>query len=215
MAHRLGRLQSDIHYCYHCFDWVVEEEWEPQCQEHLAAPTSKQCAAVTYCHTLVRPGYYPFCPGEPGLLASQQLKPWSRDHKLWCHIDDEHLVDRRWPLICRLCDVPLKDAAALQCHFADAYGLRRTRPLKPAILAAPNLQDEKPTPDKEAPCAGLNRKRTPSSDTKALEWMLLQSLIDAQTSTGEPPLDRPRKRLRYSPPAICPSVLSRDGGLLS
>ena len=113
MAHRLGRLQSDIHYCYHCFDWVIGEEWELHCQEHLAALTSKQCGTVTYCHTLVRPGYCPLCLGEPGLLASKQLKPWSRDHKLWGHIDDEHLAHRRWPLVCRLCDVPLKDAAAL------------------------------------------------------------------------------------------------------
>ena len=210
MAHRLGRLQSDIHYCYQCFDWVIGEEWEPHCQEHLAAPRSKQCGTVTYCHTLVRPAYCPLCHGEPRLPASQQLKPRSRDHKLWCHINDEHLVDRRWPLVRRLCDVPLKDAAAFQCHFADEHELTRIRPVKPAISAALDSQDEKMPLDKEAPGAGTSRKRKCSSDTKPLQWMPPQSLDSASTSSVERLVHRPQKRPRPTPPVICPTALSLD-----
>ncbi|KAN0069234.1 Protein of unknown function (DUF3435) domain containing protein [Elaphomyces granulatus] len=205
MAHCLGRLQSDIHYCYHCFDWVIGEEWEPHCQEHLAALTSKQCGTVTYCHTLVRPGYCPLCSGEPGLLASQQLKPWSRDHKLWGHIDNEHLADRRWPLVCRLCDVPLKDAAALQCHFADEHGLSRTRPVKPAIPSTLDSQDEEMQLDKEVPGAGPSRKRKSSSDTKALEWMPPQSFSWPSPEQFLPTYPPRKKRCSST---VAPSLLS-------
>jgi hypothetical protein len=100
MANRLGRLLSEIHYCYQCFEWVVGEKWEPHCQAHLDALTSKRCGTVTHCHTLVRPGYCPFCIGKKSLPASERLKPWSRDHKLWMHVKDEHLTDCQWPLVC-------------------------------------------------------------------------------------------------------------------
>ncbi|KAK5203076.1 hypothetical protein LTR47_011194 [Exophiala xenobiotica] len=147
---------------------------------------------------------------EPGLAASQQLKTWSRDHKLWCHIDDEHLVDRRWPLICRLCDVPLKDAGALRCHFADEHGLSRTRPVRPAHSAALGSQDEKMLLDKEASGALPSRKRKSSSDTPPVEWMPPQSFDGAPASPAEPSPCLPQKRPRHSPPAICPMVLSLD-----
>jgi ribosomal protein L37AE/L43A len=56
MANRLERLQSDIYYCYQCFDWVVGEQWEPHRQSHLAEMATKRCGTITYCHTLLRPG---------------------------------------------------------------------------------------------------------------------------------------------------------------
>jgi hypothetical protein len=82
MASRLERLQSDVHYCHQCFDWVVGEEWEPHCQSHLAGMATKRCGIITYCHTLVRPGYCPFCISDTALPTSKRLKSWTRDHKL-------------------------------------------------------------------------------------------------------------------------------------
>ncbi|KAK5202213.1 hypothetical protein LTR41_012043, partial [Exophiala xenobiotica] len=139
-----------------------------------------------------------------------QLKPWSRDHKLWCHIDYEHLVDRHWPLVCRLCDVPLKDAAALQCHFADEHGLSRTRPIKTAHSAALGSHDEKLKLDKEAPSALPGRKRKSSSDTPPVEWTPPQSFDGAPASPTGPSPCLPQKRPRHTSPAICPMVLSLD-----
>jgi len=215
MASRLGVLQSDIHYCYQCFDWVVGEEWEPHCQAHLAALTSKQCGTVTHCYTLIRPAYCPFCLGLK-LPASQRLKSWSRDHKLWGHIAEEHLVDCRWPLTCPypLCDVPLKDATAFQCHLVDDHGFSRIRPVKPANLMSLDSQGEKMSLDEEAQSTLPSRKRKSSSCTRALEWMPPQSFGDTPASPGEPSLCHPRKRLRHIPPAISPTVLSLDEGLL-
>jgi hypothetical protein len=67
LASKLEQLQSDIHYCYQCFEWVVGEHWNGHCQEHLSAITSKRCGSITYCHTLVRPGYCPFHLKNPFL----------------------------------------------------------------------------------------------------------------------------------------------------
>jgi hypothetical protein len=170
MANRLGVLQLDIHYCYQCFDWVVGEKWEPHYQAHLAALTSKQCGTVTHCYTLIRPAYCPFCLSLK-LPAPQRLKSWSRDHKLWGHVAEEHLVDCRWPLTYPypLCDVPLKDATSFQCHLVDHHGFSRIRPMKPANLTSLDSQGEKMSHDEEAQSTLPSRKRKSSSCTRALE----------------------------------------------
>lgn len=67
MASHLQRLQSDVFYCSECFDWAVGEEWEPHCQSHLAAISSKVCGTVTYCHPLVRPAYCLFHLGNTAI----------------------------------------------------------------------------------------------------------------------------------------------------
>jgi hypothetical protein len=51
MASQRGRLRTDIHYCYHCFDWVIGGEWENHCRSHLSTMTSKRRGTITYCHT--------------------------------------------------------------------------------------------------------------------------------------------------------------------
>jgi hypothetical protein len=214
MASRLERLQSDIHYCYQCFDWVVGEEWEPHCQSHLAGMATKRCGTTTYCHTLVRPGYCPFCIRETALPASKRLESWTRDHKLWSHVS-EHLEECRWPRVCPhpLCDTSLKDAAALQYHLVDEHGFSRTCPVKPANMTALDSQDEKIPLDKDTQGARPSRKRKPSSCTRALEWMPSQSFHDTPASPEEPSVCRRQKRPRRTPPAICPTVLSLDEGL--
>src|SRR5947209_6873434 len=125
MATRLGRLLSEISYCYVCFDWVVGGAWKPHCQAHLDARRSTRCGSVTYRHTLLRPAYCPFCVNRTSLPASERLKPWSRDHKLWIHLNEEHLTDCKWPLVCPyedpLCEASYEDAASFQFHLMDVH----------------------------------------------------------------------------------------------
>jgi len=153
MANRLDRLQSDIHYCYLYFDWVVGEEWERHCQSHLAEVATMVCGTVTYCHTLVRPGYCPFCMSERTLPASKRLESWTRDHKLWDHVND-HIEESRWPQACPhpLCDTPVKDAAALQFHRVDNHGFSRSRPTRPANSPALSSKAEKMPLNKGSGC---------------------------------------------------------------
>jgi hypothetical protein len=97
VAHYLGYLQFDVHYCYQCFDRVAGEEWERYCASRLAEMIIKRCGTVIYCHTLVRPGYCPFRIGDsnPDFPASRRLESWTRDHKLWTHIS-KHLDQCQW-----------------------------------------------------------------------------------------------------------------------
>lgn len=177
MASRLERLQSDIHYCYQCLDWFVGENWELHCQSHLAGMTTKRCGTMTYCHTLVRPGYCPFCMSDTGLPASKRLESWTRDHKLWSHVRQD-LERRQWPRTCPhpLCDSLIKDALALQFHFVDEHGLSRTCPERPAETMALDSTVEKAQrsgDNKKNMCSSLKRKSPYCYE--ALEWMSPQS----------------------------------------
>ena len=118
-AARQGHLVSDIHYCYHCFEWVVGNSWEEHCEMHLDKISVKRCGSVIHCHTLVRPGHCPICIGDVSLPPSERLKPWSRDHKLWVHINDKHLRGCQWPLSCchPLCSSTSRDCVAFHHHL--------------------------------------------------------------------------------------------------
>ena len=133
MVKKLVRVSSEIRYCHLCFKWVVGDEWEPHCALHLSSLTTKRCGTLSYCNTLVRPGYSPFRLGKKEESAAYRLQSWSRDFDLWVHVNDE-VEGRRWPILCPhpLCDILLKGDRDLQFHFIDDHGFSRTRPGQPA-----------------------------------------------------------------------------------
>ena len=125
LACTLERLQPELRYCFACFSWSVEEEWDKHCQTHLKSITSKRCASITYCHTLVRPAFCPFCIGDDRLDASSRWNSWTREAKLWGHLQS-HLEASRWPLKCPhpLCSLQLNDEISFLYHLSDVHGLR-------------------------------------------------------------------------------------------
>ena len=129
MVKKLVRVPSEIRYCHLCFKWVVGDEWEPHCALHLSSLTTKRCGTLSYCNTLVRPGYSPFRLGKKEESATYRLQSWSRDFDLWVHVNDE-IEGRRWPILCPhpLCDILLIGDRDLQFHFIDDHGFSRTRP---------------------------------------------------------------------------------------
>lgn len=130
IASKHNQLQTDVHYCYQCFNWVVgSKNWEEHCQTHINTLDSKRCGTITYCHTLVRPAYCPLCLRKTSSPANDRLKSWCRDDKLWQHVDT-HLRGCKWPIKCPhpLCDVSLSDGLDLRLHFIDEHGLSRTVP---------------------------------------------------------------------------------------
>ena len=46
---RVGHLQSSIHYCHYCFNWVISARREDHCQTHLGTHLSKNYETITYC----------------------------------------------------------------------------------------------------------------------------------------------------------------------
>ena len=211
MANRLEYLLSEIHYCHQCFDSVIGEEWEPHCQAHLDTLTSKRCGTVTYCHTLVRPGYCPFCIGKISLSASERLKPWTRDHKLWTHVKDEHLAGCQWPLVCPhpLCGTPHDDSTSFQFYLIDVHRFSRSRPTKATNSTRVSSPDKNIPLNDGADGAPPCRKRKSLTSSGALEWIPPQSLDSMAAAQEERLSYRPPKRKKQSArtPTICPQVI--------
>ena len=86
---------------------------------------SKRCASITYCHTLVRPAFCPFCIGDNRLSASSRWSSWTREAKLWSHLQS-HLEASRWPLACPhpLCSLVLNNEISFLYHLSDVHSLR-------------------------------------------------------------------------------------------
>lgn len=125
LAKTLERMPSELQYCFTCFDWYVEEEWDQHCQKHLESITSKRCASITYCNTLVRPAFCPFCLGGKQLPASNRWSSWTREAKLWGHLG-EHLATACWPRKCPhpLCSLDLESEKSFIYHLNDVHGLQ-------------------------------------------------------------------------------------------
>ena len=82
LATRNGYKLFDTHYCYLCFDWIIGDNWKLHCAAHLTKLASKRCGTRTFYHTLVQPGYCPFCLNNKNLEAPHRLQIWTRDHFL-------------------------------------------------------------------------------------------------------------------------------------
>lgn len=178
--------------------------------------TTKRCGTITSCHTLVRPGYCPFCMGDldPAVPAFRRLESWTRDHKLWNHVQ-EHLGQCGWPCACPrpLCDTSSLDAGALQFHFVDEHGFSRARPGRSGSSTAPDSEDGGALCDEATWGGRSSHKRKLSSNTSTLEWMTLQSFDDTPTMRKEQPLCHPVKRRRLTHTTIQPAALVLDKDL--
>ena len=181
--------------------------WEAHCQSHLTCLTTRRCGTVNYCHTLVQPGYCPFCLGDTALSASQRLESWTRDFKLWGYVN-EHLDQCRWPRSCPrpLCDTWIEDAVTLQFHLVDEHDFSRTRPGTAAKLSV--LQDERRHSDIQM--RHSSRKRKFSSGPTELEWMPPHHINDMPLSEREPFNGQYPKRPKQTLLTICPTALNLD-----
>lgn len=174
----------------------------------------KRCGSVIHCHTLIRPAYCPFCIGNVSLPPSGRLKTWSRDHKLWVHVNDEHLDGCRWPLECHypLCDSNHENCSDLRFHLMDVHKFSRSRPPRGTNPHQSTSSDDKVPPSGGAGWAGSCRKRKSPSIPEAVEWQPPQSPDSVARAAVEGRSDRPHKRHQPSPipPTICPSVIQID-----
>jgi len=135
------------------------------------------------------------------LCPSERLKPWSRDHKLWIHVNEEHLIGYQWPLVCPhpLCDSTHQDDTAFRFHLVDAHKFSRSRP----ATSKYNLSLGEGA-DRAQPC----RKRKFAS----VEWQQPQSPDSMAIDLEERSSDRSLKRQPPNPPpfSIRPAVLLID-----
>lgn len=94
---------------------------------HIKSITSKRCASITYCNTLLHPAFCPFCLGgnQPAASASARWNFWIREAQLWDHLQ-RHLEKSCWPLNCPhpLCTLELNDKISFLYHLSDVHSLR-------------------------------------------------------------------------------------------
>ena len=126
IAYGLARQRAELKYCFTCFDWLIEEDWDEHCQFHFASVSFKICSIIVHCSTLVRPAFCPFCMGDNTLSASLRWSSWIRQEKLWRHLES-HIKTSCWPLDCPhpWCNLELDDETSFLYHLNDAHDLRR------------------------------------------------------------------------------------------
>lgn len=193
LARERNHIWSEVHYCYHCFEWAVGDEWEYHCQSHLSSMFSKQCGSITYRHTLLRPAYCPFCLKKKEGPAMEKWQSWTRDCKLWDHLDG-HLKQLHWPFWCPhpLCDHQLQDITALGFHFIDEHGLQWP---PPRIISLDRRQpDALRRPNRKRKCSSVAEEN--------------QCLVKVAWSGIKAASPRPQERLDDANPTISPSLLS-------
>ena len=164
---------------------------------------------MTYCHSLVRPEYCPFCLGDAAQQsAGRCLESWRREHALWMHIDT-HVERQRWPLVCPhpLCDTLLSHGKDLPFHFVDEHGLSCTRPKErddptsSALSPTKKSSPKRKSTDYDGELSRASPEQfSPSTSTKKVRRSL---------STRSPPLlSDPDFDVRCLPPA-CIDLMER------
>ncbi|KAF7136973.1 hypothetical protein CNMCM5793_006677 [Aspergillus hiratsukae] len=106
----LGYEETQLKYCYECFAFYTAKEWEEHCNRHLEHGMSRRCEIITYCYTLVRPGYCPFCLRTESLSPSDGMRSWKRSNELRSHVIN---------------DMKMMCGKYLRYHLSDTHGLHK------------------------------------------------------------------------------------------
>ena len=119
---------------------------------HLVSINSKRCGIITYCYTLLRPAFCPFCLGDnrPTTPATERWKSWTREHQLQNHLQS-HLEEVSWPIGCPhpLCSASLfNDELSFWFHLQDVHDLKvPNRLLEPRYAGDVNQKRKMPDGD--------------------------------------------------------------------
>ncbi len=122
----IGCKDTQLKYCYECFDFFTVAEWEDHCKNHLQREISRRCEIITYCHTLVRPGYCPFCLGCDRLPPSRRMSVWKRSNELRAHVNED-IKRMRDNYVCShpMCNVKFDSEMHLRYHLSDIHGMNK------------------------------------------------------------------------------------------
>jgi hypothetical protein len=210
MASKLDCLQSSVHYCYHCYRWVVGDgDWEDHCRVHLEALGSKRCGTITYCQTLVRPAFSPFQLWGKSLKPSQHMQSWNRDLALWNHVET-YLACEDWPMSCPCeeCEVISPDRTSLEYHFIDDHGFSKARPSLKRDQAKETLERVAcASPPRELETRGRKRKRKAENEDQPLQWVQVHSPAASKAPGGE----KAAKRFSCTSARVPAPELERSG----
>lgn len=127
-AFDLQTSESRVHFCYECMEWFESSQWRDHCNVHLQTWQTKHCEVIIYRHTVIRPGYCPFCLWDLDFPAEERLQFWLRSGNLRGHIESQHMPGIQWPTIKPVCGFSrtFDKERELRHHLHDAHGLNKT-----------------------------------------------------------------------------------------
>ena len=125
LCNTISRKECELEFCYECFEFYSLDQWENHCDIHLANVSTRRCEMVTYCHTLIRPGYCPFCLGDQSRESSKRMKYWKRSNELRAHIEEHFRTLDEYSCTHPMCREQFQDEMGLRYHLADIHGLQK------------------------------------------------------------------------------------------
>ncbi|KAF7169446.1 hypothetical protein CNMCM6106_004351 [Aspergillus hiratsukae] len=102
---KMLRQMSDddfAEFCYECDLWFNNQnEWHQHCQDHLSEPSELlRCDPIIFRNCPVKPGYCPFCLGNPSLGPIRQMEQYLDMSKWYDHVHS-HLSHLSGEFHCR------------------------------------------------------------------------------------------------------------------
>lgn len=73
--------------------WFQLNQWRDHCSFHLQSWRTQHCEVVVYRHSVLRPGYCPFCLWNKGLDPEDRLHYWLTSGNLRQHIEEQHMKE--------------------------------------------------------------------------------------------------------------------------
>lgn len=133
MAFDLQLSESNVRFCYQCMKWFTSRQWRDHCNAHLQSWDSQYCEVITYRHTVIRPGYCPFCLWNVELHAEDRLDYWLNGGNLRQHIEEQHMRGIQWSTTKPACGCAqtFDNERGLRHHLHDAHGLNKAIWLNP------------------------------------------------------------------------------------
>ncbi|OQE73307.1 hypothetical protein PENNAL_c0089G11954 [Penicillium nalgiovense] len=129
--------ESQLRFCYECMEWLKSSQWRAHCFSHLQSWESQHCEVIVYRHTVIRPGYCPFCLWDVklDLEPEDRLNQWSKSGNLKQHIEEKHMLGDQGSgakTICG-CGQAFADERGLRYHLHDTHKLNKAIWLNPKL----------------------------------------------------------------------------------
>ncbi|KAJ5291551.1 hypothetical protein N7478_000802 [Penicillium angulare] len=134
--------ESRLKFCYECMEWLQEIQWRDHCSFHIQSWKTQCYEVIVYRHTIIRPGYCPFCLWNVNLDPEDRFHQWLKSGNLKQHIEEKHIGDEP---ICG-CGQRFDNERSLRHHLHDTHRLNK------AIWQNPRLPRKRKRTSKEDTC---------------------------------------------------------------
>lgn len=116
-------------------EWLKSSQWRDHCSSHLQSWKTEHCEVIVYRHTVIRPGYCPFCLWDMDLDAEDRLYQWSKSGNLKQHIEERHMLGDQEPGAKPMCGCgqAFANERGLRHHLHDTHKLNKAIWLNPKL----------------------------------------------------------------------------------